>query len=95
MFFGIGCLLTIATLLYIEIKQKLIRPVYPVICLQIQGFIWLALRLENDQKFYEDFEELSSDKIVYIWFMQLFSIMCLVHAPFLEVVTKSNFDSLS
>ena len=76
MLFGIGCLLTIAALLYIELKQKSIRPVYPVICLQIQGFIWVALRLENDQKFYEDFKELSSDKILYIWFMQLFSINC-------------------
>ena len=80
--FAIGCLLTIVVLVCIEHMEKPIRPVYSVICVQNQGFIWLALRLENDQKFYEDFEKSTLvGSILYIWIMQLFSIICalLVH----------------
>ena len=77
-----GYLLTIAAFLYIEHRQKSICPGYPIVCPQHQGLIWFALRLENDQKFYEDFKEsASAGKILHIWIMQLFSIICtlLVH----------------
>ena len=91
-FFAFGCLLTIAALLYINHRQKSIRPVYPIICLQNQSFIWLALRLENDQEFHEDFEKSISDKILHIWFLQLFIIICalLIHIlmNFLQKVMK-------
>ena len=82
-FYAIGCLLTIVVLVcFDEDKHKSIRPVYPIICLQNQGFIWLALRLDNDQKFKEEFKESTAAvKIFYIWMMQLFSIFfaLLVH----------------
>ena len=99
-FFGIGCSLTIAAFLYIELKKKSIRPVYPVICRQIQGFIWLALRLENDQKFYEDFEESFTDKILYIWFMLSVSFNCawLIHLFLkwlLKVIRSHHVDENS
>ena len=54
---------------------------YPIICLQSQGYIWRALRLENDQTFYKDFEELFSGKTLHIWIIQLFIFICalLIH----------------
>ena len=94
-FYAIGCLLTIVVLLYVdEVKHKSIRPVYPIICLQNQGFIWLALRLKNDHKFYKEFEESTvTGKILYIWIMQLFSIFfaVLVH---LFLIWLQNLNSI-
>ena len=72
-----------------EPEQKPVRPVYPIICLQNQGWIWLALRLENDQKFYVASEESSSDKILHTWIMQLFSIIfALLTHTFLKWLQK-------
>ena len=100
-FFAIGCLLTIAAFLYIEHRRKSIRFVYPIICLQNQGFIWFALRLESDQSFYEDFEEsTSAEKILHIWNMQLFNIICASFVHFLlkwlqKVISNHQFDENS
>ena len=81
-FFAIFCLFTIGVLLLIERKRKSIRPIYPVICLQIQGFVWCGLRLQAENKFYNEFQSSSIDsRVIYIWIVQLFSIVfaLLVH----------------
>ena len=81
-FFATFCLFTIGILLLIERKRNSIRPIYPVICLQIQGFIWCGLRLQTDNKFNDEFQSSSIDRrVVYIWIVQLFSIVfaLLVH----------------
>ena len=56
------------------------RPIYPVICLQLQAFIWCGLRLQIKKKIYK-FQLSCIDKIVYIWVMPLLTIVfsLLVH----------------
>ena len=80
-FFTIFCLFTIVILLVIEHKHKPYRPIYPVICLQLQGYIWCGLRLQLDEHFRDEFQASNIDRILYIWIMQLFSVILtlLVH----------------
>ena len=93
-FFAIYCLFITFILLYLELKHKRFRPGYPVICLQNQAFIWCALRLENDQKFYDEFQAASRNKrMLCLWLMQSLAIGCafFVHFFLRSLPIKSLF----
>ena len=66
-FFAIYCLFIFKILLVIEHKYKPYRPVYPVFCQQLKGFLKCGLRLQMDKRFYYEFQALSiHSRIVYI-----------------------------
>ena len=77
----------------IEHKHEPYRPIYPVICFQLQGVIWCGLKLQMDKKFCNEFQASSIDsKILYIWIIQLFCLVltALVHRVLKKILQKIN-----
>ena len=77
----------------IEFKRKSIRPIYPVICFQLQGLTWCALRLPIQTEEKIDGEGQPSSIVstkLYILFLQLCSIVfsLLVHIFFKKCLLK-------
>ena len=80
-------------LLVVEHKRKSVRPIYPVVCLQIQSLIWCGIRLQTSDKFKDEFRTLSIEtRIIYIWITQLFSVVfaLLLHLFLKKCLQKIN-----